>query len=57
MADCEGLERPEAARHAQLVVQLVSETVYASEIQEVLANLPDEYLELFELVDEEMFPK
>jgi uncharacterized protein (DUF2267 family) len=57
VADCEGVEHPEAARHARLVVGLVSETVYASEIQEVLSNLPDEYLDLFELVDEEVFPK
>lgn len=57
VTDCEGVERSEAAYHAQLVVQLVSETVYASEIQEVLSNLPEEYLDLFELVDEEVFPK
>lgn len=57
VADCEGIERPDAARHARLVVGLVSETVYASEIQEVLSNLPDEYLDLFELVDEDVFPK
>lgn len=57
MADCEGVERSEAAYHARLVVQLVTETVYASEIQEVLSNLPEEYLDLFELVDEEVFPK
>lgn len=57
VSDCEGVERSDAAYHARLVVQLVSETVYASEIQEVLSNLPEAFLDLFELVDEDVFPK
>ena len=56
VAECEGVDRPDAAYHAQLVMRVVTETVWASEIQDVLATLPEEYLELFELVEEDVFP-
>lgn len=57
VADREGVEVPDANHHAQVVVQTVSETVYASELREVKDGLPDDYDELFELADEQASPE
>lgn len=53
VAEREEAELPDAQFHAQAVIALVDEAVPGGEMQDVRANLPGEYDELFELVDEE----
>jgi len=53
IAQREGVEYPDAQYHAQAVMSMVAEAVPASELQDVRANLPAEYDDLFELVDED----
>lgn len=47
------VERADAAYYAQVVVGLVSEVVPANEIEQVRSQLPDDYDDLFELIDPE----
>lgn len=60
VAEGEGLsadDRADAAYHAQVVVDLVAESVSTGELDDVVAQLPDdEFAELFELVDEDQLP-
>lgn len=56
VAEVAGVEEPDAARYAQEVLAVVNETVYASEMQEVYVNLPDDYDPLFALVEEDAVP-
>lgn len=53
VAERENSDYPDAQFHAQAVMTMVDETVPDSEMQDVRANLPDEYDDLFELVDED----
>jgi uncharacterized protein (DUF2267 family) len=45
-------EQADAAFHAQVVMDVVDETTPASEMQDVRAQLPDDYDDLFELLGE-----
>ncbi|RDI70221.1 DUF2267 domain-containing protein [Halopelagius longus] len=47
----EGEDRSEAAYHAQAVLDVVSETVPEGELEEVKAQLPPEYEDLFEVAE------
>ena len=49
-------DRADAAYHAQVVADLVAESVSVGELADVVAQLPDEFDELFELVDEDRMP-
>lgn len=53
VADRANVERADAAYYGQVVVGLVSELVPAGEIEQVRAQLPDDYDALFEFVDAE----
>lgn len=44
----EGVDLPKAVHHARVVAEVLREAVSAGEIQDVLAQLPKEYLPLFE---------
>lgn len=59
VADGEDLtedDRADAAYHAQVVVDLVAEAVSPGELADVVAQLPDEFDDLFEFVDEDRMP-
>lgn len=47
------VERADAAYYAQVVVKLVAEVVPAGEIEQVRSQLPDDYEDLFGLLDAE----
>lgn len=53
VAERENADYPDAQYHAQAVMALVAESVPDSELQDVRANLPDEFDDLFELADAE----
>lgn len=53
VADRANVDASDANYHAQVVVGLVSELVARSEIEQVRAQLPDDFDPLFELVDAE----
>lgn len=53
VADRAKVERPDAVYYGKAVVGLVSEMVPASELEQVRAQLPEDYADLFELVDAE----
>lgn len=56
VVDVAGVDESEAARYAREVLAVANETVYASEMQEVYANLPDDYDPLFALIEEDAVP-
>lgn len=59
VADGEDLsedDRGDAAYHAQVVVALVAEAVSVGELDDVVSQLPPEFDDLFELVDEDQLP-
>jgi len=47
------VEEADAAFHAKVVLDVVEDAVPASELDDVTAQLPDEYDELFELVGDD----
>ena len=49
-------ERADAAYHAKVVVALVAEAVSIGEFDDVVAQLPEEFDDLFELVDDDQMP-
>lgn len=56
VSEIEGVERPEAAYHAQVIMDLVNTLVAPSEIQQIRDQLPEseddgDWGELFEVVD------
>jgi len=51
----EGVETRTALHHAQRVVELVSEVVPSGELKQVRAQLPADFDELFDRVDEAVF--
>lgn len=51
VAERENADYPDAQYHAQAVMTLVDEAVPESELQDLRANLPAEYDDLFELVE------
>ncbi|NEU58070.1 DUF2267 domain-containing protein [Halorussus sp. MSC15.2] len=53
VADRAEIERSDAVYYGKVVVGLVSELVPASELEQVRAQLPDDYEDLFALVDAE----
>lgn len=53
VAERENADVADATFHAQAVMALVSEVVPGGEMDDVRANLPPEFDDLFELVDEE----
>ena len=53
VSDRANVERSDAAYYAKVVVGLVSEHVPRGEIEQVRAQLPDDYRDLFDLVDAE----
>jgi len=53
VADRANADESEAAYYARVVVGLVSELVPAGEIEQVRAQLPDDYGDLFQLIDAE----
>lgn len=53
VADRANVDRAEAAYYGKVVVGLVSEHVPAGEIEQVRAQLPDDYEDLFGLIDAE----
>ncbi len=60
VAEGEGLadedDRADAAYHAQVVVDVVADAVSTGELADVVAQLPDEFDDLFELVDDDQMP-
>ncbi|MFC7079012.1 DUF2267 domain-containing protein [Halorussus caseinilyticus] len=53
VADRANVERADAAYYGKVVVGLVSELVPAGEIEQVRAQLPEDYDDLFDLMDAE----
>jgi uncharacterized protein (DUF2267 family) len=53
VTDRANVDRADAAYYAKVVVGLVSEHVPAGEIEQVRAQLPDDYEDLFALIDAE----
>ncbi|WP_435181787.1 DUF2267 domain-containing protein [Halorussus sp. AFM4] len=53
VADRANVDRSDAAYYAKAVFGLVSELVSAGEIEQVRAQLPDDYEDLFALIDAE----
>jgi len=53
VADRAAVDESEAAYYGRAVVGLVSELVPAGEIEQVRAQLPDDYGDLFQLIDAE----
>ena len=53
VAEREDADVADAAFHAQAVMALVAEAIPGGLLEDVRANLPSEYDDLFELVDEE----
>ncbi|USZ69810.1 DUF2267 domain-containing protein (plasmid) [Halorussus salilacus] len=53
VADRAAADRSDAAYYAKVVFGLVSELVSRGEIEEVRAQLPDDYDDLFQLIDAE----
>lgn len=51
----EGVDDQTALRHAQRVIALVSEVVPSGELKQVRAQLPSDFDQLFDRVDEEVF--
>lgn len=51
VAEREGVDPSEAAYHAKVVVDLVGEVAPAGELEQVRGQLPEEFDQLFELVD------
>ncbi|MFQ3319437.1 MAG: hypothetical protein ACI8UR_000074 [Natronomonas sp.] len=49
-------EEPDAAFHAQAIVDLLADVIPEGEIDDLEEGLPDEYDDLFELVDAESAP-
>ena len=47
-ANRERVDKPDAVYHARVVMEVLSEAVSAGEIQKILAQLPGEYIPLFE---------
>ena len=56
VSDREGVALPEAAFHARVVCGLVSEVVTMGEIENVRAQLPAEFRQLFEVENEGELP-
>ena len=56
VSDREGIALPEAAFHARIVCGLVSEVVTMGEIENVRAQLPAEFRQLFEVENEGELP-
>ena len=56
VADRAEVEETDAAFYAQAVVALLAETVPGGEVDDLEASLPDEFADLFELVDAESTP-
>ena len=54
VAGHEGIDRADAAYHAQVVVGQVAEVTQASEMRQVRDQLPDDFDDLFEFVDEDV---
>lgn len=53
VADRSGVEKADAAYYGKVVFGLVSELVPAAEIEQIRAQLPEDYADLFQLVDAE----
>ena len=53
VAEREGVDRSDAAYHAKVVLDIVAEVTPAGEIDQVRGQLPDDFDDLFELVDGE----
>ncbi|WP_132058696.1 DUF2267 domain-containing protein [Halorussus amylolyticus] len=53
VAERANVDKSEAAYYGRVVVGLVSELVAGSEIEQVRAQLPDDYDDLFQLIDAE----
>ena len=53
VADRAAVDRSDAAYYAKVVVGLVSELVPAGELEQVRAQLPDDYDDAFQMVDAE----
>lgn len=53
VAEREGVERPDAAYHAKVILDIVAEVTPASEIDQVRGQLPDDFDDLFELAEGE----
>jgi len=51
VADTEGADRADAAYHARVIVDLVSEVVPDSDFQQLRDELPESWENLFEIVD------
>lgn len=49
VADKEGAGEPEAARHAQVVMEVLQEAVTKGEIEDVRSQLPSQYVPLVEV--------
>lgn len=57
VAEREDVDRTAAARHAQVVMGVLSRTAYASQLADVRDALPEEFEPLFEAVDWEARPE
>ena len=56
VAERADVEESDAAFYAQAIVALLAETVPGGEVDDLQASLPDEFEDLFELVDAESKP-
>jgi len=55
VGEIEGTDSPTASRYAQHVMAVVSEVVPSGELKQVRSQLPSDFDQLFELVDEGVF--
>ena len=47
-ANRERVDKPDTVYHARVVMEVLAEAVSAGEVQKVLAQLPNDYIPLFE---------
>lgn len=57
VAEIEGVERHDAAYHAQELMNILNDAVPSGEIDDIQANLPEEYAPLFDLVGVDTRPQ
>jgi len=51
VSEIEGVDRSDASYHAKIVVKILGEAIPQREMDDLKSNLPEEFDELFELVD------
>lgn len=54
VAEIEGVDKADAFRHIQVMMDILSEAVPEGELEDVTSELPEEFDDFFELVEEEV---